>query len=199
MDIRLKRGKLVRWDERQQVGFIAPDDGSAEVRILGVHLFPYEYLPQEGEAIVYRQWKDSLRGTKILTGEVDLGNPIKLTSPFEPETQFNGLKKVSWQTKLSLVIVPLILANIFYLMVINYDVSDEITTKPPAGLFPAGSEYYVGKQDLSNVVFKCDARMQCLQMSSCQEAQYFTENCQGFETKVGEMPCEKLWCKSLLE
>lgn len=195
MDIRVKRGKLVRWNKEQRVGFIAPDDGSDELRVLGINLLPYEHIPQEGESVVYRQWKDRLRGIKVTKAEIDLGKPIKLTSPFEPQTRFDGFNKISWLTKVSLVVLPLALASLLYLMVIHYAPSGGVDIKPPEGLFPAGSEHYIGKQDLKNIVFQCDDRQQCLQMSSCQEAKYFIQNCPGFEKMVGEMPCEKLWCK----
>lgn len=45
--------------------------------------------------------------------------------------------------------------------------------------------------------FKCDGRIYCSQMTSCQEATFFLRNCPG--TKMdgnGEgVPCEKQWCK----
>ncbi|QYJ86898.1 hypothetical protein K0I73_03925 [Shewanella mesophila] len=195
MDIWVKRGKLVRWNKEQRVGFIAPDDGSDEQRILGINLLPYEHMPQEGERVVYRQWKDKLRGVKVTKGEIDLGNPIKLTSPFEPQTRFEGFHRIGWPIKIGLVVLPLALANLLYLMVINYAPEGQADIQPPAGLFPPGSEYYIGKQDLSQIVFECDARQQCLQMTSCQEAKYFIRNCPEFEKMVGDLPCEKLWCK----
>ncbi|MFV7771742.1 MULTISPECIES: hypothetical protein [Shewanella] len=195
MDIRAKRGTLVRWNQEQRVGFIAPEDGSDELRIFGINLLPYEHMPKEGEPVVYRQWKDTLRGTKVTKAEIDLGNPITLTSPFESHDKFANDDAISWRVKVALVALAIAFGNLLYLFMINYDVSGEVDIKPPEGLFPPGSEYYVGKQDLSDVVFSCDARQQCLQMTSCQEAKYFVQNCPGFQSKVGDMPCETLWCK----
>ena len=195
MDIRAKRGTLVRWNQEQRVGFIAPDDGTDELRIFGINLLPYEHMPKEGESVVYRQWKDTLRGTKVTKAEIDLGNPITLTSPFESQDKFANDYVVSWRVKVALVALAIAFGNLLYLFMINYDMSSEVDITPPEGLFPPGSEYYVGKQDLSDVVFSCDARQQCLQMTSCQEAKYFVQNCPGFESKVGDMPCETLWCK----
>lgn len=194
MDIRTKRGTLVRWNNEQRVGFIAPDDGSDELRILGANLLPYEHTPQEGQAVVYRQWKDRLRGIKVIKGEIDLGHPIKLTSPFDNPNHTIGIDTMSWQFKVGLVVCALVLASLLYLLMINYELGTD-GAQPPAGLFPAGSEHYIGKQILPNTHFSCDTRKQCLQMTSCQEAQYFVQHCSGFEKMVGEMPCEKLWCK----
>lgn len=44
--------------------------------------------------------------------------------------------------------------------------------------------------------FRCDGRTHCSQMTSCEEATFFLQNCPG--TKMdGEgdgVPCEKQWC-----
>jgi hypothetical protein len=44
--------------------------------------------------------------------------------------------------------------------------------------------------------FRCDGRTQCSQMTSCQEAKYFIQNCPG-TTMDGDndgVPCERQWC-----
>ena len=44
--------------------------------------------------------------------------------------------------------------------------------------------------------FRCDGRTRCPQMTSCEEATFFLENCPGVEMD-GEgdgVPCERQWC-----
>lgn len=44
--------------------------------------------------------------------------------------------------------------------------------------------------------FVCDGRTHCSQMTSCEEAEYFLENCPGVKmdgNNDGE-PCETQWC-----
>ncbi len=46
------------------------------------------------------------------------------------------------------------------------------------------------------IPFKCDGRIHCSQMTSCDEAKYFLKNCPGVQMD-GEgdgVPCEKQWC-----
>jgi hypothetical protein len=46
--------------------------------------------------------------------------------------------------------------------------------------------------------FTCDGRTRCSQMTSCDEAMYFLENCPGVKMD-GEgdgIPCEGQWCGS---
>jgi|SRR5687768_8683413 hypothetical protein len=44
--------------------------------------------------------------------------------------------------------------------------------------------------------FRCDGREYCAQMTSCEEAMFFLENCPGVKMD-GEgdgIPCENQWC-----
>jgi len=44
--------------------------------------------------------------------------------------------------------------------------------------------------------FKCDGRQYCSQMTSCDEAMYFLENCPNVKMDGGGdgVPCERQWC-----
>ena len=44
--------------------------------------------------------------------------------------------------------------------------------------------------------FKCDGRTYCSQMSSCEEATFFLQNCPGVKMDGNHdgVPCEKQWC-----
>ena len=45
--------------------------------------------------------------------------------------------------------------------------------------------------------FKCDGRVYCSQMTSCEEATYFLRNCPGTKMDGNNdgVPCEKQWCR----
>lgn len=45
--------------------------------------------------------------------------------------------------------------------------------------------------------FKCDGRTHCSQMTSCEEATFFLENCPGvkMDGDGDRVPCEKQWCR----
>lgn len=49
---------------------------------------------------------------------------------------------------------------------------------------------------VTNSQFKCDGRTHCSQMTSCEEATFFLNNCP--DTKMDGnndgVPCEKQWC-----
>ncbi|MCP9758708.1 DUF1294 domain-containing protein [Aquitalea sp. S1-19] len=45
--------------------------------------------------------------------------------------------------------------------------------------------------------FSCDGRTQCVQMTSCEEATFFLENCPGTQMDGNHdgKPCEQQWCR----
>lgn len=44
--------------------------------------------------------------------------------------------------------------------------------------------------------FKCDGRVHCSQMNSCEESTFFLKNCPGVKMDGDNdgIPCEKQWC-----
>jgi len=44
--------------------------------------------------------------------------------------------------------------------------------------------------------FVCDGRTRCCQMTSCEEATYFINNCPGTQMDGDDdgVPCERQWC-----
>jgi Excalibur calcium-binding domain len=44
--------------------------------------------------------------------------------------------------------------------------------------------------------FRCDGRVYCSQMTSCEEAEFFLDNCPGVKMDCGGdgVPCERQWC-----
>ncbi|HCU53243.1 MAG TPA: DNA-binding protein [Gammaproteobacteria bacterium] len=50
---------------------------------------------------------------------------------------------------------------------------------------------------LNSGLFRCDGRIYCSQMTSCDEAKYFLKNCPGTKMDGNRdgVPCERQWCK----
>ncbi|MSP28288.1 MAG: excalibur calcium-binding domain-containing protein [Methylococcales bacterium] len=50
---------------------------------------------------------------------------------------------------------------------------------------------------VSDSNYKCDSRTYCAQMTSCEEANFFINNCPNTKRMDGNkdgVPCEKQWC-----
>ena len=52
---------------------------------------------------------------------------------------------------------------------------------------------------MPEATFKCDGRKYCSQMTSCEEAKFFLDNCPGAKMdnhgNGNGIPCERQWCK----
>lgn len=69
-------------------------------------------------------------------------------------------------------------------------------------LFESPVKRFLGLEDpatahLLPAQFKCDRRVYCSQMTSCEEARYFLNHCslQEIDADVSPISCEKRWCK----
>ncbi|NCB43381.1 MAG: excalibur calcium-binding domain-containing protein [Clostridia bacterium] len=49
----------------------------------------------------------------------------------------------------------------------------------------------------SKAPYRCDGRTYCSQMTSCDEAKFFLENCPGVRMDGNKdgVPCERQWCR----
>jgi hypothetical protein len=65
-------------------------------------------------------------------------------------------------------------------------------------LTEAGSYIGISKSEVSSEGsrFKCDGRTRCSQMTSCEEAVFFINNCPGTKMDGDNdgIPCERQWC-----
>lgn len=57
--------------------------------------------------------------------------------------------------------------------------------------------YSSSKENNRGLNFKCDGRIYCSQMTSCEEANFFLRNCPNVKMDGNNdgIPCEKQWCK----
>jgi hypothetical protein len=77
----------------------------------------------------------------------------------------------------------LICAAIFGYLFIS---KDRGVTPEPTATTPVATQQY-----------RCDGRIHCSQMTSCEEAQFFLDNCPGtlMDGDNDGIPCEKQWCQ----
>ena len=71
-----------------------------------------------------------------------------------------------------------------------YVVDEDVPVAPPA------AETLAVERSDSDPGYRCDGRVYCSQMRSCEEATWFLQHCPGVKMD-GEgdgVPCEKQWC-----
>lgn len=67
----------------------------------------------------------------------------------------------------------------------------------PVVTFPSSSTSTTAPQATVKPLFRCDARRQCDQMKSCEEAMFFLQHCKATELDEDKdgIPCEVQWCQ----
>ena len=65
------------------------------------------------------------------------------------------------------------------------------------GAGDASATLPVGRQGVVTADRRCDGRVYCSQMTSCEEATWFLQHCPGVKMDGNNdgIPCEKQWCK----
>ncbi|WP_394203103.1 hypothetical protein [Shewanella waksmanii] len=185
----IKRGSLTRWDGKSHVGFIEPDDGTEPLMVAAKHLEPIDYLPKVGDRVAYLRTSNTQHPLLSVRAQIDNGEPIRL-SRYKRQ-----IFDVDWLSKMNVLLAVLLTVGMVFLSLnVEYNpfVGDRV--QPPEGLFPAGSEHYVGKTDTSDMVFECQGKTQCMQMTSCGEAKHYVAHCPNMQTQVGSSSCLSLWC-----
>ena len=77
--------------------------------------------------------------------------------------------------------------------------SDTSTTSAPIAPVQTKPTQAVAQITEPASPFKCDGRQYCSQMTSCEEAKFFLDNCPGAKMdnhgNGNGIPCERQWCK----
>lgn len=198
------QGRIVRWNEARGFGFIAPEQGDGEPKgaELFVHISALQSdgsLPKIGERVSYQlgtgqdgkpraeqvfflDWPLSLAGAQPAPSVVRQAVTGERPTPARARPRPVYRRRSNWRGKL---IPLLVLAGIFS---IYSRFSAESVSPSPTSSF--------SQQAAPTFVRQCDGRQYCSQMTSCEEATWFLQNCPN--TKMdGEgdgIPCENQWC-----
>lgn len=180
-------GILEKWNDKRGFGFVSPSNGSAEI-FVHISAFPRDGVrPTLNELISY----------EIETGHDGKVRAIRIMRPGQkaiPRHARKSERNVRPGFSIGAVFGVLAIAVIGILTF-----SRTHTSAPEAGISTTSREP-PDSAALENPNpaprFSCDGRVSCSEMTSCEEARYFLQNCPDvkMDGDFDGNPCEMQWC-----
>jgi cold shock CspA family protein len=185
METNFYKGRLKRWNDDKGFGFIEAENGKKDIFIHISALKRMSRRPVVGDIINY---------------QIHIGNDgknravnAKIEGVTEIQPQMRG-KNISthdngkWVYVFFTMTLLILAVFAFYYKVID-------TLPAPATYVPP--EQNEQSADPEQTTYRCEGKVYCSEMSSCEEAMFYLEHCPG--TKLdgdGDgIPCEKQWCR----
>lgn len=199
-------GTLRTWHDDRGFGFIAPADGGREV-FVHISAFPRDgSRPTVGETLSFElaSGKDGKVRAIEVTRQAfaNSANPAARPAPASfprrsgaPRSrQPKQAKKRSVLASLFgwLVIVLVGIAAVKY----GHSAYEAWSKRRALQDMPPQPVVTDAPREPSAGVYRCDGRTHCSQMTSCEEAKFFLNNCPGTKMDGNQdgTPCEQQWC-----
>lgn len=189
-------GKLDKWNDDRGFGFITPSRGGEPV-FVHISAFPRDgRRPQPGEPLTF-EVEPAGDGKKRAINVQRPGSRTESRAPAASHARRHehsgrpaGRREAKQGSVIGGVVTMLVLLGLGLYAYTKYTAGSSaapppLTSSPGTATEAAGAARY-----------RCDGRIYCSQMTSCEEAKFFLRNCPG--TKMdgdGDgIPCETQWC-----
>lgn len=196
------QGTLKKWDTERGFGFITAADGGQDIFVHITAFVRDGRQPKEGEALTFEVEPDR-KGKRSAVRVKRPGDPV---GPVARALPVRHLRSDDADTNgffgklVGLLLVCALLLfgyNQYSKRVAKYEAlpggpletHEAVLPSPPVSLATTKLPVPPG--------FKCDGRSLCSQMTSCNEATLFLQNCPGMsmDGNGDGVPCEQQWCK----
>lgn len=181
-------GKITQWHDDKGYGFIQAD-GSKKIFCHISDFASKQPRPQEGEIVAF----------DVVTNEQGKFAAKKIRYPNRPIPNHNrrntgnrrNRNRSLFSNLLSYGLITLILGLIGYYQIYPFVAAK---FKPKQKNTPQTAQFSTPR---NTPKYRCDGRMYCSQMTSCEEATWFLQNCSGTKMDGNRdgIPCEKQWCR----
>ncbi|NEX20472.1 cold shock domain-containing protein [Thiorhodococcus mannitoliphagus] len=186
------RGRLQRWNDEKGFGFIRPLNADGDVF---VHISAFRGLPRRpvvGDVVNYTLETDREGRSKAINATIEGLIPERRPSASRSARQSRRRGGSPSKLAVAAILFAVVAASgyayqvfpgIFQLL--KAKLSGVTTSSPALPARPASSPTY-----------RCEGKIYCSEMRSCEEATFYLRNCP--DTKMdgdGDgVPCERQWC-----
>lgn len=198
----MEQGILIKWNDEKGFGFIKLDNSNEEVFFHISALHNSVRRPLVGDAVFFKIGSDDkgqrcavevgIQGAKAVFSELAINqSPTKHSIYLPSKNRSRPLKNQSKNRTRSPVLALLILLGIF--------VFDKLRQSSFDSNLPVDAvDSKLLEEPVAELAahFTCAGKTHCSQMTSCEEAVYYLNNCPGSVTDGdGDgRPCEDQWC-----
>lgn len=188
-------GKLAKWNDERGFGFIEPTQGGQEIFVHISSFSKDDERPQINEQLSFdieinkQGKKHAINVQRMGRAQRHYPNSTHAPSNRQPRNNFRGT--------VAIVLLFTLIAYGFekFSAHSSTQLPEAAQQQLPANTTPA--EIYT-EQSRQPVIRQCDGRTKCSQMTSCDEALFFHNNCPGIQMDGdGDgIPCEMEFCNN---
>jgi cold shock CspA family protein len=168
------KGKIITWNDNRGFGFIEQNGGSGKVFVHISSFTGRKRRPVVGDIVAYEAIKDERGRSKaqkvVLPGARSSKTDVKRTHSFP------------WGHVSTVALIAAISIGVYFLYA--------------ARVVFTNHEGTAHRAVAAESTFHCDGKKHCSQMSSCEEAKFYLNNCTGtkMDGDSDGVPCESQWC-----
>jgi cold shock CspA family protein len=178
-----QQGKIIKWLDDKGYGFVSAD-GTAEQIFAHISAFPKgQERPYVGEVIMFEIAKDSKKGLQAYN--VTYVNRPNVQVRHDRTSYKNKKSNLGAWIFVAILLLGVYLYKSFYKPALNqiYETASQ-------------AEKERALQDEKPKSYRCEGKSRCTEMTSCEEATFYLQNCPGTiaDGDGDGIPCEDQWC-----
>jgi cold shock CspA family protein len=190
-------GKLEKWNDDRGFGFIMPTRGGDTV-FVHISAFPHDgRRPQVGEVLSFEV--EPAGDGKRRAINVQRPGSFRPRAALAPAPVGDSRARRQPRQGNPLPTIALVVAALLGIGIAYSQFADVFSDRLRArGLHsvPSAAPATAPAPEAASP-YRCDGRIHCSQMSSCEEAKFFLKNCPGTKMDGDHdgVPCETQWCR----
>ena len=188
METNFQRGRLKSWNDNKGFGFIKAENEKKEIFIHITELKKMSRRPAVGDIINYQIHTDNYGKRRAVNAK------IEGVAEIQPRMKRN--KNTYHHNNLISVFVTIALLIVVAFYFYNTIVGTKVGTKPFPIVYENPSEHIEQAIVEKNTDYSCNGKVYCSEMTSCEEAMFYLNNCPGTKMDGDRdgIPCESQWC-----
>ena len=194
------QGRITDWKDDRGFGFITPNGGGAKVFLHFRAMQKGEPRPIAGELVTYEMVPVAGKGPRA-ENVAYVDRPRAARPPRADAAEHTGRRRRGGQGWIAVVMLIAIGAYAWQhysarrsALLAAPPMEERGLPAAPPSPRPLTEQFAPGS---ASSAFKCEGKTTCSQMTSCDEAKFYLNNCPGV-TIDGDgdgIPCERQWCK----